>query len=332
MKATSHFTSNAWKRLRTKWQYAFGLLIVLSFILIAISAPQLSPEDPKKPGPIKIVGKAVDFTPRPPTPAAPFGTLPGQLSIYHSLVWGTRSALTFGVSAALFTAVLGMLIGAASAYFRGVGGSLLMQLTDAFLAFPVIAGVVFIHQIITILLDRAGVAFQMTGASAGTSSGSYIIFPEGISAWLTLLSQLNPVMISFILFSWPAYARITNTITQTIMEMDYVQAARALGASHSSIIFRHLIPNAAAPTIIMATRDVGGMVLLQATFTFIGMGGDSLWGMLLVRGRNWVLGPGGNILHFWWLFLPVTVALLLFSIGWTLLGDFLTELLDPREN
>jgi peptide/nickel transport system permease protein len=82
--------------------------------------------------------------------------------------------------------------------------------------------------------------------------------------------------------------------------------------------------------IVLVARDVGGMVLLQATFTFIGLGGNSLWGMLLVRGRDWILGPGGNILTFWWVFMPATLALVLFGVGWNLLGDGLNEVLNPR--
>ncbi len=145
-----------------------------------------------------------------------------------------------------------------------------------------------------------------------------------------MLYGLDAVMIAFILFSWMPHARIMNTMVMRIKQTEYVQAAQALGAGHATIIFRHLIPNAIAPVLVLAARDVGGMVLLQATFTFIGLGGNSLWGTLLVRGRDWVIGPGGNILTFWWVFLPATLALVLFGIGWNLIGDGLNEVLNPR--
>ena len=136
-------------------------------------------------------------------------------------------------------------------------------------------------------------------------------------------------MIAFILFSWMPYARIMNTLVQKIKQAEYIQAVRALGAGHPRIIFRHLIPNAIPPVIVLAARDVGAMVLLQAIFTFIGFGGNSPWGMVLVKGRDWIVTAGG-IFTYWWVFLPVTLALILFGIGWNLLGDGLNDALNPH--
>jgi peptide/nickel transport system permease protein len=141
--------------------------------------------------------------------------------------------------------------------------------------------------------------------------------------------SIDPVLIAFILFSWMPYARIMNSVVRRVRNMDYIEASRALGAGHARLIFRHLIPNSITPIIVMAAKDVGGMVLLQATFTFIGLGGNSPWGLMLVRGRDWIISPGG-ILTFWWVFLPATLALILFGIGWNLLGDGLNDALNPR--
>jgi peptide/nickel transport system permease protein len=313
---------------RQNW---LGLLLVAVFVFVAFAAPVLSPHDPKQPGPLKIVGRAVDHQPRPPSQIAPLGTLPGQVSIYHTLVWGTRSALVFGLAVAVFTAVVGILVGTTSAYFGGLINDLVMRITDAFLAFPVIAGVVLIQQLVSISLYHAGIRVYMGGTIGIISSaGGYTELPEKLPLIMDLLFKLDPVMVAFILFSWMPHARIMNTVVLRIKQTEYIQAARALGAGHATIIFRHLIPNAIAPVIVLGARDVGGMVLLQATFTFIGLGGDSLWGMLLVRGRDWIIGPGGNILTFWWVFLPATLALVLFGVSWNLLGDGLNEVLNPR--
>lgn len=306
------------------WRNWLGLLLVAVFLAVAAAAPALSPEDPKNPGPVKIVGRGLDKQPHPPSQEAPLGTAAGQMSIYHTLVWGTRSAIFFGLVTAIFTAAVGILIGSASAYFGGSINNFMMRVTDAFLAFPVIAGVVLIQQIIVITLSNAGVSVF------SNIQGTYVFMPENVPVWMVYLQKTDPAMAAFILFSWPQYARIMNTTGLRIIQTEYVQAARALGAGHFAIIFRHLIPNAIAPIVVLAARDVGGMVLLQATFTFIGMGGDSLWGTLLVEGRDWIIGPGGNILAYWWLFLPATAALTLFGIGWNLFGDFLNEMLNPR--
>jgi peptide/nickel transport system permease protein len=115
-----------------------------------------------------------------------------------------------------------------------------------------------------------------------------------------------------------------------LKQEEYAMAARTIGATHLRIILRHLLPNGIAPAIVMAARDVGGMVILEAAFTFIGVGGGSPWGMLLVSGRDWIIGPGGNPLAYWWVFLPATLAVILFGVGWNLLGDGLNSALDPR--
>jgi peptide/nickel transport system permease protein len=314
-----------------RWQNWSGLLMVLFFVFVAVAAPVLAPQDPENPGTVKVVGRAVDFRPQPPSQVAPLGTLPGQICIYHSLVWGTRSAVTFGLVVAVFTAGVGVLAGTISAYFGGKLNDIIMRITDAFLAFPVIAGVVLVQQLVSISIYNYGIHVYPNGLiGMFDASGTFVDASSGLPFLYKFLLELNPVMIALVLFSWMPYARMMNTIVLRLKQTEYVQAARALGAGHSTLIFKHLIPNAIAPVIVMAARDVGGMVLLQATFTFIGLGGDSMWGMLLVKGRDWIIGPGGNILTFWWVFLPATLALLLFGIGWNVLGDGLNEVLNPR--
>ena len=316
-----------WHRFLSHWQNWLGLLLVALFVFVSLAAPVLSPQDPEKPGPVMFVGRTSDTLPKPPSQDAPLGTLPGQISVYHSLVWGTRSALIFGLAVAALTAMFGVLIGTISAYFGGFLNNFLMRITDAFLAFPVIAGVVLIRQLLSIALANAGAYLSWAGIP--NSLTLYVQIPEELPFWLDLLNKLNPVLIAFILFSWMPYARIMNTVVLRIKQTQYIQAARALGAGHSTIIFRHLIPNSITPVIVLAARDVGGMVLLQATFTFIGLGGESLWGNLLVWGRDYIITPGG-LLTYWWVFLPTTLVLVLFGIGWNLLGDGLNDLLNPR--
>ena len=141
------------RRFFLHWQNWLGLLLVVLFVFVAVAAPLLSPQDPKKPGPVMFVGRTSDTLPKPPNQDAPLGTLPGQISVYHSLIWGTRTALLFGLAVAAFTALVGVLIGTISAYFGGFLNNILMRITDAFLAFPVIAGVVLIS---TIAFHRPG--------------------------------------------------------------------------------------------------------------------------------------------------------------------------------
>ena len=136
-------------------------------------------------------------------------------------------------------------------------------------------------------------------------------------------------MISLILFSWMPFTRLVNTLVITLKRTDFVQAARALGAGPFWIIRRHLMPHTIAPVLVLAARDVGAVVILQATLTFIGIGGNSTWGSILAIGRDWVLGPGGNLFTYWWVFMPATLAVILFGVAWNLLADGINEVSLP---
>jgi peptide/nickel transport system permease protein len=126
-------------------------------------------------------------------------------------------------------------------------------------------------------------------------------------------------------------ARLTNSVVLQIKEEEFFEAARALGASPVGIILRHIIPNSIQPAVVLAARDIGLAVLLQAGFTFIGLTEGSPWGQLLSTRRRWIIAGGGNILTYWWAFLPAILVIVLFGIGWNLLGDGLNDWLNPRK-
>jgi peptide/nickel transport system permease protein len=315
------------QRFSSRWQNWIGVLLVLFFIVVALTAPWISPNNPKSPGPfMRAAGFSLgDNLPRSPSLVPPLGTLTGQVEVFHALIWGTRDALGFGLEVVLLSAFFGLLFGAIAGYAGGTLNSIMMRITDAFLAFPIIAGIVFLNQLWVSVTVAAGGFFDNyhnTWMNVG-----------GNASFLQLLIQkFNPLFIILILFSWMPYARITNTIVMSLKQVEFIQAARAIGAKSSRIIFRHLLPNSVAPSIVLAARDVGSIVILQATFTFIGLDGSSTWGEMLVLGKDWVLGPGGGILKYWWVYIPATLVLVLFGIGWNLLGDGLSELLDPRDD
>jgi peptide/nickel transport system permease protein len=154
-------------------------------------------------------------------------------------------------------------------------------------------------------------------------------FIEELPTYIQIIQNINPLLIAFILFSWMPYARLMNTVVLRIKQSDFVMAARASGAKNVRIIFRHIIPNAIAPVIVLAAKDIGGFVVLQSTFAFIGFGKGSPWADILIMGRDWIYAPQG-MLTYWWVFLPATTALILFGIGFNLLGDGLNDALNPR--
>lgn len=313
------------RRFFASWQNILGLLLILIFAGITLAAPTLSPMDPKDPGVFQRVGRAVDTQPRPPSWQTPLGTLPGQFDVFHALVWGTGEAMRFGLTVAIVTALIGIFLGAVAGYAGGWLNSLIMRITDAFLAFPTIAAVVFIQQLVAITITSMGGIYFFNNPRLGKVVD--IVIPlNGIQAFL---ERSNPLLISLILFSWMPFTRLVNTLIITLKRTEFVQAAYALGASPFWIIRRHLVPHTLAPAVVLAARDVGGAVILQATFTFIGIGGNSAWGSILATGRDWVIGPGGDLFNYWWVFLPATLAVITFGIAWNMLGDGINELSMP---
>jgi peptide/nickel transport system permease protein len=302
-------------RFSSRVQNLLAVAIIALYVFVAITAPRLAPpQDPENPSPFRVASVDTGTSrhiPLPPEPGLPLGTVPGRLDVFYTLVWGTRSALRFGLTVALVTACVGILIGAASAYAGGLVNRLTLRLTDAFLAFPVIAGAALFRLVL------------------------YPVNPQDpMTPLQSMLASLevDPVMLTLILFSWMSYVRIVNAEVAKLKQVAYVQAARSVGAGHLRLILRHLLPNAVSPAVVLIGRDIGGMVILRAAFTFVGVGAGSPWGFLLAKGRDWIIGPSASLTQYWWVYLPVTLALIFFGIGWNLLADGLNRALNPRSH
>jgi peptide/nickel transport system permease protein len=301
-----------WRHFFSHWQSWLGLLIVGSFLALAIFAPRFAPPtDPNNPSDYKVAGRKTDRIPRPPGEQAFLGTASGQIDIFYSVVWGTRAALRFGLIVAGSSAIIGVLVGAVSGYAGGRGSAITLRVTDAFLAFPVIAGV-WLFQLV------------MFPPAVGTD-------PPPLAAFLTE-ANITPVMVALIAFSWMPYARLINTGITRLKTAEFVLASQALGAGRRRLIFQHLLPNSISPAIVLLARDIGGMVILEAAFVFIGLSSGGPWAQMLVDNRSWIIGVAGNPLTYWWVYLPPTIALILFGIGWNLLGDGLNDALNPRDH
>jgi peptide/nickel transport system permease protein len=315
------------RRLLSHREILLGLLIVGCFAVIAAAAPVLAPESWISmeqeglglPDHSRIAGSRRDHLPLPPGPQAILGTTGRQVDVYYSLVWGTRDAFEFGLPVALGAALLGTMLGAFSGLAGGWLNWLLTRLTDGFLTFPIIAGVVLSNELRRVLFYQSAgeMAFRMTD----------VFSMRGFSPVLEIL--LSPQVV-FILLIWMPYARLVNGLVLRNKSSEYVLAAQMAGASSGRIVTRHLIPNIIAPIIVLFSRDIGAVVLLQAALTFARFSSGSLWGGLLALGRDFVMGSGGNPLRFWWVFIPPSLMIILFGVGWSLLGDGLNDWLNPR--
>lgn len=285
---------------RSNW---LALALVAALAAVALFAPRLAPQ------------RQEDLIVRPGLPGAPsaehlLGTTPVGRDIFTLLIWGTRDAFRFGLTVTVLTALAGVAVGAVAGYAGGATNVILMRVTDAFLAFPAVASVWLFQEVL------------MQGDLSAPAPWQELLFRL----------QADPIMLALIAFSWMPYARLINTNIIRLKQQAFVEAARAQGLGHLRILLRHLLPNAIGPAVVLAARDIGGMVVLATAFNFIGVGfGGTSWGRLLVENRNYIIGAGGNPLRYWWTFVPVTTALLLFGIGWNLLGDGLNRMLDPRQ-
>jgi len=140
-------------------------------------------------------------------------------------------------------------------------------------------------------------------------------------------------MIALTVVSWPSYARLIRGDILQVREEDYIEASRGIGASNFRVIIRHALPNAIYPTLVMASLDIGAIVLAAAALSFLGLGapeGYADWGQLTSFARNWIVGSSTNPLKYWFAVTIPGLFILFFVMGWNLLGDAFRDILDPR--
>jgi peptide/nickel transport system permease protein len=293
-----------------------GSILIVLFVVIAIAAPVLAP--PVTPNdPYKIPRDGFKAEPKPPgaewrvrPPEVPFwyravtgrdewvhlmGTSQGQYDIYYGIIWGTRTAFKTGLIVVISTLLIGVVVGAVSAYYGGWVDNILMRIVDILFILPSLMATLILAAVLTPVIGRS----------------------------------LLPAMIALIAFGWLGYARIIRGDILSVKERDYVMAAHVLGVKDSRILFRHIIPNAIFPTLVLASLGIGDVVLAFAALSFLGIGaevGYADWGQVLSFARNWIT----SLDNYWYIIVFPGVTLVLFVMGWNLLGDALRDVLDPR--
>jgi peptide/nickel transport system permease protein len=285
----------AWARaLLTNPVSIIGLVIVILFALVAIAAPVLAPPaDPTNPYQIPRDGFMAE--PQPPSAAHLFGTTQGQYDLYYGVIWGTRTAFLVGLVVTGLTVLIGGTVGALSAYFGGWMDEFLQRIVEIVLAFP----------------------FLLAALTMAT-----ILAPK-------IHNGLLSGIIALVAFSWTTYARLIRGDVLAVKERDYVLAARAVGAPGWRILLRHILPNSIYSLLVVASLDIGTYVLVFAALSFLGLGaeqGYADWGQLLSFARNWI----PDLARFWYIVVFPGAALLLFVLGWNLIGDAFRDALDPK--
>ncbi|MDW5563705.1 MAG: ABC transporter permease [Methanomassiliicoccus sp.] len=288
---------NSWSLIRSNWTAMAGVIMVASIVFIAVAAPYLAPPQSTR-DPMEIPAD-LNF-PKPPfQPGQPiFGTGNNGIDIYYGVVWGARTTITTSLYVVLTAALIGLVLGAVAGYYGGKIDEALMRFTDIFLSLPA------------------------------------LIMAMAVASILT--RNLETMMFALIIVWWPAYARLVRGQVLTVRENTYVEAARAIGAKRSRILFKHIIPNSISPLIVNITLDLGTVALTAASLSYIGFGvqpGYAEWGRMISDGHNWMLSTvyynGAPYTPWWVVFFP-GIMIMIFTIGCSLIGDGLRDILDPR--
>jgi peptide/nickel transport system permease protein len=271
-----------------------GLVIILFFVFLAVFAPLLAPP-PRPSDPYQMPHKGWQMDPSPPSVENPLGTLPSQYDILYGVIWGTRNAFRIGIAVVAANLVVGLILGAIAGYFGGLVDEIIMRIADIFYAIPLLV----MAMALVVALGRG----------------------------------LKAVVVVLIILNWPTYTRVIRSEILVTRNMDFIQAARASGASHLRILFRHVLPNSIFSAIIVASMNVGVTVLIAAALSFLGLGSDTGyadWGAMVSQCRNFIVGPPENRLAYWYLVFIPGFVIALFVLGWNLLGDAVRDVFDPR--
>lgn len=230
----------------------------------------------------------VDSARQPPSATHWFGTDRLGRDVLSRVIYGSRISLLLGIISVAFGSIVGITLGLIAGYFRGGTDNLVMRIMDAMLAFP------------------------------------------GLLLALIIIATLGPsiqnVMIAVGFATIPLYARLTRGSVLSVRESLYVESARVIGGGHSRIMFRHILPNVAAPLIVLSTLQVGNAILVGAGLSFLGLGAQPPtpeWGLMTAEGRD-VLGKA------WWISTFPGLAILSVVMALNLMGDGMRSALDPR--
>ena len=272
---------DAFKRLRKNKLAVFAVIWIIFVALVAITADYWA--EPWLGSPTASDSVAMATTSLlPPSAEHPFGTDPLGRDILVRVIYGARVSLSVGIMATAISTAIGLVLGAVAAFYGGIWDTIIMRLADVFLAFP------------------------------------YILF---VVAMIAVIGQsLTNVFIAIGILGWPSIARVFRSAILTVKENDYVDGARAMGAS------RHIFPNSVASIVVYATMNIGGAILTESSLSFLGMGvvpPTPSWGSMIQAGQAYLeTAP--------WMMIMPGLAILSTVLAFTLLGDGLRDALDVK--
>jgi len=295
-----------WRRFRKSTPGKIGAFIVLVFVALALLAPVIKPYDPRN--------EPSNYTQRlkPPSSEHIFGTDNLGRDVAVRILHGARISLVVGILSTLVAMVFGSLFGILAGYFGGWFDTVVGYVSDILLAFPGILLAIIITAIIPLRIDPNAV-----GLVANTLN-----FLQERNVDLRLFGAMLAVSIVAI----PVYVRLARSVVLSVREREFVQAAGALGAGQSRIIFRHVLPNSLTPLIVQGSLSIATATIEVAALGFLGLGATPPapeWGTMISDAKDYYQTAP------WTMVFP-GLAILLTVLGFNLLGDGLRDVLDPR--
>jgi len=290
-KRAASLAEDIWRRFKRHKLALTGGLILLVIALAVAFGPWIW----------KVAINDIDFAARlkPPSLKHPFGTDDIGQDLLARLLYGGRISLAVGLAAMLISVIFGTLIGAIAGMSRGIVDNVLMWLTDLFLSLPQLPLLLLIIYLFRDTLKKM----------VGPEVGVFIMIVVVIGG-----------------FRWMPVARLVRAQFLSLREKEFLEAARALGASRARQVIRHILPNAMGPVIVAGTIDVAAAIIAESTLSFLGLGFPPdipTWGRVLYDAKDYL-----DIAPYWALFPGTMIFLTVLSINY--IGDGLRDALDPR--
>ncbi len=263
-----------------------GLIIIVAMIAMALLAPWIT--EPNTPDPTQMPRDWGAIAVPPGSPGHPLGTTNTGGDVLYGVIWGARTSLRLSLIVVGITVTVGIAVGSLAGYRGGRVDEILMRIVDVFLSIP------------------------------------ELIFALAIAA--VLGPSFRNIILALAVVFWVKYARIMRAQVIHVKQNEYVDAARVVGDSPLRIFGKDVLPNSITPVIVQATLDMGNIVLVGATLSFIGLAEAGLaeWGVLVSEGQAGI--SAGR----WWASTFPGLMVFLWALAFNLLGDGLRDVLDPR--
>jgi peptide/nickel transport system permease protein len=281
---TRTVSNNPWaragRRLRRRKSAMFGLAVVLGFVVLAVFAAWIAPQDP--------IATSWGAIRKAPSAEHWFGTDEIGRDVLSRVIWGSQASLLAGLVSVSISLAIGVPLGLLAGFVGGFVDGLISRLTDAFLACP------------------------------------FLILAIALAAFLG--PSLTNAMIAIGISATPVFVRLTRAQVLNVKVEDYIEAARALGASPLRVVLRHVLPNAVAPLVVQSTLAIASAVIAEASLSFLGLGQQPpapSWGSMLNTAKNYVDNAP-------WMAIWPGASIFLLVLSFNLLGDGLRDALDPK--